>query len=246
MRRRVAVLSVLILISSLFLLSSCNFGRLEYYYEENHYYGEETPNNERDVDVIKFGKYEQDNDTSDGKEDIEWLVVAEEDGKILVLSKYALDCQPYNTENTEVTWETSSVRKWINDYFIDAAFSKEEQEMIPTSVVTADKHSFYGTSAGNDTSDKVFLLSLKETNKYLNHHNSMNLRKCSGTEYCIAQGAEQNYLGLCVWWLRSPGQTPDRAVCITNDAVFLNGSQVDTDGYAVRPAMWLNADDWKD
>ncbi len=48
-------------------------------------------------DYITFGLYEQDNDLSNGKENIEWLILELKDEKALVISKYALDSKPYNT-----------------------------------------------------------------------------------------------------------------------------------------------------
>ncbi len=42
-------------------------------------------------DVIYFGSYEQDNNLSNGKEEIEWIVLAKENRKALLISKYALD-----------------------------------------------------------------------------------------------------------------------------------------------------------
>ncbi|MBP3696995.1 MAG: hypothetical protein J6J45_05560, partial [Clostridia bacterium] len=65
-------------------------------------------------DYITFGSYEQDNDLSNGKEPIEWLVLDKQDGKVLVISKYALDAKPYNDEYVDVTWETCTLRSWLN------------------------------------------------------------------------------------------------------------------------------------
>lgn len=111
---------------------------------------------------------------------MEWLVLAKEGNKVLVISKYALDCQPYNTSFTSVTWETCSLRKWLNGTFINNAFSAEEQAMIPTVTVSADKNPDYSTDPGNATQDKVFLLSITEANQYFT---SDEARKCGTTEY---------------------------------------------------------------
>ena len=81
-------------------------------------------------DIIKFGHYEQDGNTSYGKEEIEWEVLKVESDRVLVVSKYALDCKPYNTEYTDVTWETCSLRQWLNSTFLNTAFSAEEQKKI--------------------------------------------------------------------------------------------------------------------
>lgn len=91
-------------------------------------------------DTIVFGSYEQDNDTSNGKENIEWLVLAKKDNRLLVTSQYALDCQQYNTSYTSVTWESCTLRKWLNADFFNAAFSDGEKVMIPTVTVSAYKN----------------------------------------------------------------------------------------------------------
>ena len=75
-------------------------------------------------EIILFGKYEQDGDDSNGAEDIEWLVLKTEpdQNRILVISRYSLDVQPYNREFASVTWENCSLRKWLNRDFFNTAF----------------------------------------------------------------------------------------------------------------------------
>ena len=81
---------------------------------------------------ITFGHYEQDNNLDNGKDTIEWqvLYLDRTNNRALVISRYALDCQPYNNENTNVTWETCSLRAWLNDEFLASAFSEDEQNYI--------------------------------------------------------------------------------------------------------------------
>lgn len=189
-------------------------------------------------DYVIFGSYEQDNSSSNGKEDIEWLVLARDGDRVLVISKYALDCQQYNTSDTSVTWETCSLREWLNDTFINSAFSPYEQATIQTTTVTADKNPSYSTSPGKDTTDKVFLLSIADESMYFN---SDSARQCKGTDYCYAQGAYKNSNGNCWWWLRSPGQNSDRAAYINyGGSVYDIGIYVNIDMIAVRPALWIN------
>ena len=185
-------------------------------------------------EFLVFGSYEQDNTTSNGKEDIEWLVLAKEGNKALVVSKYALDCQQYNTSFTKVTWETCSLRKWLNETFINNAFSSDEQNMIQSTTVTADKNPSYGTPPGNNTTDKVFLLSIIEVNKYLSTDSA---RHCQGTAYCNAQGARY---GNC-WWLRSPGNGTGVTAYVNSDgSVDSHGRSVSYGENAVRPALWMD------
>ncbi|MBQ4297717.1 MAG: serine/threonine protein kinase, partial [Clostridia bacterium] len=188
-------------------------------------------------DTYKFGSYEQNNKTSDGKEEIEWIVL-EKDGKFLLLiSKYALECQQYNTSDTNVTWETCSLRKWLNGTFINNAFSTAEQNMIQSTTVTADINPSYSTSPGNNTTDKVFLLSIAEVNKYFS---SDNARQCQGTAYCYAQGAYKASNG-GRWWLRSPGFYSHCAAYVLYDgSVSRSGDDVTRGDSGVRPALWIN------
>lgn len=189
-------------------------------------------------DYVFFGAYEQDNNTSNGKEDIEWLVLEVKDGKALVISKYALDCQQYSTSSTAVTWETCTLRKWLNSNFLGSAFTADERTMIPTVTVSADKNPYYSTNPGNATQDQVFLLSITEVNKYFI---SDSARQCEPTDYAVANGACESDSGNCWWWLRSPGDYQINAayVYIYGD-VDDCGDYVLNDFIAVRPALWID------
>ena len=204
-------------------------------------YGEEVWNKVKSVnvgDTYRFGSYEQDNNKSNGQEDIEWLVLAKEGTKILVISKEALDCKPYNTSFTYVTWETCTLRKWLNNDFINAAFSADERTMIPTVTVSADKNPDYSTNPGNATQDQVFLLSITEVNKYFS---SDSARQCKPTDYAVANGAWESDSGNCWWWLRSPGHYQNYAAYVFDDGdVYECGNHVLIDYRAVRPALWID------
>lgn len=203
-------------------------------------------------DYVYFGSYEQDNNTSNGEEDIEWLVLDVENDKALLISKYALDWEPYNTENAGVTWETSTLRKWLNDDFLNAAFSEDEQGRIPTVTVSAEENPtynahndelyYYGTVPGSNTQDRVFLLSIQESKVYFE---SDDARRCQATAYAVAKHDGEYGLrnGAVWWWLRSPGVRQDMAalVIVTNkDVNVLDYQGASVVGYnAVRPAIWV-------
>ena len=204
-------------------------------------YGEEVWNKVKSVnvgDVYKFGSYEQDNNKSNGQEDIEWLVLEKDGTKILVVSKYALDCKPYNTSYTDVTWETCTLRKWLNNDFLGSAFSANEKAMIPTVTVSADKNPDYNTNPGNAMQDQVFLLSITEANKYFS---SDSARQCKPTDYAVANGAWESDSGNCWWWLRSPGNNQGIAANVDDDGgVSEIGNYVSSVNNAVRPALWID------
>lgn len=199
-------------------------------------------------DIIVFGTYEQDNNISNDKENIKWLVLAKENNRVLVISDKALDCQPYNSSYTEeVTWENCSLRKWLNGTFLNKAFSPEEQAQIQNTTVSADNNPQYSTNPGNATTDKVFLLSINEVEKYFN---SDEARKCAPTAYAKAQGASTSDTfktpsgaATCWWWLRSPGDDQSSAAYVYfGGDVFELGNYVFSGLNAVRPAMWITID----
>ena len=188
--------------------------------------------------TIKFGYYEQDNNASNGKEEIEWTVLAVDGNKMLVISKFGLDSQPFNSTNTATTWETCSLRTWLNDTFYNEAFDPALQNMILSSTVTADKNPSHMASPGNNTTDKIFLLSIAEVNKYFS---SDSARQCQGTTYCNSQGAYKASNGNCWWWLRSPGHNT-RSITSVDAFGSVNdfGYEVKLDDAAIRPALWID------
>lgn len=188
--------------------------------------------------TVWFGTYEQDCDASNGKEKIEWIVLAKEEDRILLLSKYALDCKTYHTTFEDVTWEECTLRRWLNGDFIDAAFSDEERKKIATLIVSVEENSYYDGNPGNATLDKIFLLSISEANQYFS---SDIPRQCKATKYAKTQGIYENEVtGYTWWWLRSPGYLLGYAPCVRSvGSVDEYGHKVDTNNNAVRPALWV-------
>lgn len=205
-------------------------------YKDSHIF---SIKNAYDGDSIFFGSYEQDNDISNGKEYIEWLVLAKEDNRALLISKYALDSKEYNTENKDITWETCSLRNWINNDFLNEAFNTEEQARIITTDLQASPNTQYSTNPGNPTQDRIFLLGIDEVNSFFHSDEE---RQCSATPYAEEQGA---YIsdGRCYWWLRSPGSDQTYATDVTTrGSCDFDGWNCFLSYHAVRPALWINLD----
>ena len=191
---------------------------------------------------VTFGTYPQTkagNDTTP----IEWLVLARDGDKALVISRYALDCIEYNTKYTSVTWETCSLRTWLNNDFYNKAFSAEEKASIVLSKVTADKNPTYSTPPGNDTNDNVFLLSITEANNYFEDKAS---RRCAPTDYAVKKGAFTSSIEKvdgrvsCCWWLRSPGMYGSIAAVVgCVGSVYSDGDYVGSSDCSVRPCVWV-------
>ncbi len=217
-------------------------------------------------DIIKFGAYEQDGNFSNGKEPIEWVVLEKTKKDVFVVSRYILDCLLYNKEYKSITWEDCTLRKWLNGNFYANAFNKTEKDMIKTTTVENYDNAVNGTAGGNDTKDKVFLLSqLEMINSDYGFDESYDThdvnRRCAPTAYAIAQGTltlTDSYDPTsdgetCIWWLRSPGDGAHNACIVNYYGNVLSGGNgvgqgrvqsiygsIHYDCIGVRPALHIN------
>ena len=177
-------------------------------------------------DIITFGHYAQDTDPGNGTEPVEWVVLDVQDGKALLLSRYGLYAAGYHDNWEDCTWETCSLRAWLNGKFMDYAFT-----------------------GGNNTQDRLFLLSCAEANRYLDVtiENTANTgSRAAPTAFAVFAGADIQRGCLTAdgdaagrWWLRSPGNHPNSGACVSPE-----GSLSYTRAYhrncMVRPAFWLD------
>ena len=157
-------------------------------------------------DVIAFGKYEQ-NRGVNGKEDIEWVVLDNSNSVLLLISKDYLDFRPYHSSKTNITWENSSIRKWLNSEFYDAAFNQDEKSVILLSHNINDDNKTFGTDGGNATDDYVFFLSVDEANKYVGNEW---YRHAEAADAIKNKGPSLE--SFYSWWLRTPC-TDSKSAC---------------------------------
>ena len=255
-----ACITVLAVILSCQFMASCQKTSIE---ETTALFGSETESVSESVeedegistgDHILFGSYPQKNaagtDTFDTVP-IEWRVLDVQDGKALILSEYLLDATVYYYDMADVTWENSSLRKWLNGTFYDTAFSGSEKSLIQTVTITNPDNPVYGTPGGNDTEDKVFCLSLEEAQLYFKDAND---RMTAPTDYAVSRGAAvsddcklENGMKTGWWWLRSPASSSNRAAdadCYGNidtkrNADGVDGDMVFAESNCVRPVVWI-------
>lgn len=180
-------------------------------------------------DIIVFGSYEQDNLEENGPEAVEWLVLDVQDNYALLLSRYALDSQRYHKVTAQVSWNNCSLREWLNNDFMNAAFTKSQQEVI------------LKTGWDNDTSvDRIFILGCTEVDRYVTDWNAL---ICAPTSYALSRGAGKNQpdgsRDAVSWWLRSLDESGNQAYCVS-----FKGEQytymVGNDFMSVRPAMCID------
>ncbi len=227
-------------------------------------------------DCIWFGNYWQEDTNGDGKADksdakqpIKWRVLSVEGDEAFLLADKNLDYQKYIDTETSVTWDTSRMRSWLNGYgaeankdgkdysddnFLNHAFSADEQSAIQTANVVNNDNPVFGTEGGNDTIDKVYLLSIDEVTNveygfassgydHAESRRAKNTAFTKGKGAWTSSGAYDGYgeeAGNGDWWLRSPGYDSDFVSKVsTVGNANPNGNYVHAN-IAVRPAMHLN------
>ena len=223
--------------------------------------------------TVTFGHYEQDCIEYNGAEEIEWLVLDVQDNKALLLSKYLLDAQPYHTSRVRITWENCSLRAWLNNQFLNQAFTSAEQAAILTTLVDNSLEQEYnlgrGYTGGNNTNDKIFLLSFKEANMYLDvkpsDQSSTGTNQkatAASTQYALTNTKVRYFLSsnesktsegknAGVWWLRSNGYMDRVNPGATNVSIIgtfvelgdFNAIRLNEPNCGVRPALWVDLEE---
>ena len=185
--------------------------------------------------IITFGRYPQ---TESGEiKPIEWRVLEVKDNKVLLLADKGLAGIPYNVQKMPVTWKTSSIRQWLNADFYNAAFNESEKSRVAVTDLKNPDNPEFGTRGGDDTRDRIFLLSPDEAEWYLMYDAD---RVMKPTLYADKHCVYVSSSGNSWWWLRSPGDMPNLASRVGGDGAFyLRGHIVSTCHIAARPALWI-------
>ncbi|MBR5620717.1 MAG: hypothetical protein IKW76_13370, partial [Clostridia bacterium] len=209
---------------------------------------------------VWFGNYMQSGNKTDGwkVDPVKWRVLSNADGKLFLLADQNLDVVQYNEANTSVTWADCTLRKWLNGYenhpyddtFIGSAFSEKELTAVADSKVENANNPEYNTNGGDDTTDKVFLLSIAEATNtaygFTDNVKNTDTRISTNTQYVANGGHTGGGMygvggGADYWWLRSPGRYDDLAAFVSYVGyLFRNGNYVDRNYVAVRPAFKMN------
>jgi hypothetical protein len=193
---------------------------------------------------------------------MEWLVLANENGESLLLSKQVIGYGPFQATPGILTWENSSMREYLNTDFL-AIFSKSERSRISEktiktqdTTISAIDGTYAVISGGNETVDKVFLLSVDEVDKHFSADKGEGRKEWwterygedpNGMPYLLSQisvsGAEAEHEGRPAWWwLRSPAYYEDgTAVVMANGELSIEGYSSTAQEGGIRPAMWISA-----
>jgi len=192
-----------------------------------------------------FGRYELDNDPGNGPEELSWSIVDRRDGMALLVSA-GITMRRYNETREDVTWETSDLRQWLNGEFYQQAFSDVEKSLIVETLNTNPDNPDTDAKGGNDTLDRVFLLSLDEA---LYYFSSDSKRTSGATASAIAEGATINDKKNAFWLTRTPGNDNSMVAYVDSmGQMEYYGHYVDfTKQYSsvqpvVRAAVWVRID----
>lgn len=194
-------------------------------------------------DYVYFGNYEQDNNLNNGMEPILWRVLEVTDDSVLLLSEYGLESRNVMDTFQAYTWETSSIRKFLNNDFLDTAFTRKEANAIRKGKVATADNKVYGTSGGKTTKDKVFLLSVEEATNpaygfYPNFLVPSQTRTLKVTQYALKHDGYRNAAnGNTCWWLRSMGLNNYYASYVYTNGCGTHHSFVGRRHDAIRPAI---------
>ena len=198
-------------------------------------------------DIVKFGKFEQDNNEGNGKEDIEWKVLDKNDNLYLLISNKILDNMQFNVTYGNVTYFNSTIRKYLNGTFYNTAFSGDEKSKILKIKNKNLPNSKFNIDAGADTDDNVFILSLDEFIKYFGDNDSTYTNRNAntiGTEYAYKRGLDVNFHenmwcnGFSPYWLRTPGSYRTSAIYVASNGGYIVWGDAVNVSYGVRPCIW--------
>lgn len=162
--------------------------------------------------------------------DLIWRVLEKTKTGLFLLSKFGITERAFNN-NGNVTWQDSSLRKYLNNGFIKNYFDEIEGSMIRKASVAGKHWKWDKAKAEEIGKDKVFLLSGKDLGNYF-----------TGTEDRICYGITGGEISTipCKWWLRDTTRKNVKPSTINKEGEVNNSGQTDSDeNYFVRPVMWI-------
>ncbi|MBQ6603295.1 MAG: hypothetical protein IJH99_07850 [Eubacterium sp.] len=198
-------------------------------------------------DIVVFGSWEQNGEAADGPEQIRWIVLSAGGNELTLFSEYCLDTVPFNEEQTRVTWETCTLRSWLNNDFYRDAFSEEERQLILLSHQSFWNNDYYGTDGGNDTDDYVFLLGADAQETM--YQADAGARFAVATRHAYLTGCETGqYTGYATYWIAGAAANKEYALYVDAMGTYYDGgtdawgAEVSSRDIGVRPCIRIRAD----
>ena len=223
------------------VLAQADWKESELEYEHNRFL-RVSSDREGDTESFRYFLYEP----------LLWRVLEVHDGTALLLSHSAIDCEPFQENLSEVSWDNCTLRSYLNGYnaekdtsaidysdekdnFLDIAFSPNEQSAILENPVRNEANYYFGTESGNQTVDKIFLLA--ESELFIFDSSEIHgfspqdavpdrAKQFTPTDYAVWKGAwsasESNNYGNVFWLTRTTGYTPENVVYVDESGYMYN------------------------
>ena len=174
-----------------------------------------------------------------GVDPIPWQVLENKGGRLLLISKYVIDCMPIDDFfRGHSEWRTSSIRRRLNREYIDALLTQKEKDMtVPVYIDWDDTLSLDNTKGLSE--DRFFYLSVNEAQRYLRTERD---RMAPVTKYAIRSMLWTIFDQYAHWWLRSPGEHRVDIYYVRDGVIMSENSTVQGsyfEHFGVRPAMYM-------
>ena len=218
-------------------------------------------NEENDIECTRYFVFEP----------LIWRALEVRDGTVLLLSNSAVECEPFQRDLQDVSWENCTLRSWLNGYdasanasaidysgngesFLEIAFSDKEQEAILETAVRNEANYYFGMDSGEKTNDRIFPLAESEIFIYDSaqiHGFSRRdevadrAKQFQPTDYAIRKGIwyEQDGSRNVFWITRTTGYTHANVVYVDESGYMFNrGILVTCKDAAIIPALVLDLD----
>jgi len=206
--------------------------------------------------TVQLGFYPQSSKDAKEKEIVDWIVLGKDGNRLMLISKYALDCLPYESADeiqVSASWGTCLLHRWLNETFLNETFDQGETRLLVRTKPDEDPQESSSRFERGVVGDRVFLLSISEAETYFPTKAE---RQCLPTRYAIGRGAYQSSIGrTCFWWLRTtvdhmdqtlegiPVENITRAALVGSSGGIVEiGHYMSNRQYAVRPVIWVDTD----
>lgn len=189
----------------------------------------------------------------------QWRILDIQEDNILILSEEITELRDYHNKAVDITWKDCELRKYLNGEFYDK-FSIDDRARIIETVNKNPDNLWYQAKGGEDTMDKIFILSIDDVvRKYFGDSSRLLDNRGRNQRYWFQRKDENNikrraifFNSIWWWWVRTPGKNNHVAMYIHGDGnIGIQGNGVskrntnvihrfvnDNRG-GVRPALWI-------
>lgn len=191
--------------------------------------------------LVTFGEYEQDNNTANGPEPIEWILYYKGIRNVYMVSRYILDVKPFSKAGGTDTFASSTLDRWLEgdyDSFMNTAFTKAERSLLAEQDLDPPKNSHYPATKQTGLLYRyVAIFSVNELIDYL----PAEFYQATGTPYALAKGLKVED-GYSPWWTRTMGKSEKYACVVPASGKLDNyeGTLVTKEYIGVRPVICIS------